>query len=74
MVATKLDGTAIAKGIRERLGQEIADKQKLNPRFKPTLKIIQGAPLCLCLDFRKSQSLKLNLLLPSLSPIQSHPV
>lgn len=47
MVATKLDGTAIAKGIRERLGQEIADKQKLNPRFKPTLKIIQGASACL---------------------------
>lgn len=42
MVATKLDGTAIAKGIRERLGQDIAEKQKLNPRFKPTLKIIQG--------------------------------
>ena len=42
MVATKLDGTAIAKSIRERLGTEIAEKQKLNPRFKPTLKIVQG--------------------------------
>ncbi|KAL2213949.1 FTHFS-domain-containing protein [Sarocladium strictum] len=41
MVATKLDGTAIAKGIRERLGQEIAEKQKLNPRYKPSLKILQ---------------------------------
>jgi methylenetetrahydrofolate dehydrogenase (NADP+)/methenyltetrahydrofolate cyclohydrolase/formyltetrahydrofolate synthetase len=42
MGATKLDGTAIAKSIRERLGQEIADKQKLNSRYKPSLKIIQG--------------------------------
>lgn len=42
MVATKLDGTAIAKSIRERLGVEIAERQKLNPRFKPCLKILQG--------------------------------
>lgn len=42
MVAVKIDGTAIAKNIRERLGTEIAEKQKLNPRYKPTLKIIQG--------------------------------
>lgn len=62
MVASKLDGTAIAKGIRERLGQDIADKQKVNPRFKPSLKIIQGASfhhdaidtcfLFILLDFR----------------------
>lgn len=42
MVATKLDGTAIAKAIRERLGAEIVEKQKLNPRYRPSLKIIQG--------------------------------
>lgn len=42
MVANKLDGTAIAKSIRERLGSEIAEKQKINPRYKPVLKIIQG--------------------------------
>lgn len=42
MVATKLDGVAIAKAIRERLGGEIAEKQKLNPRYKPCLKIVQG--------------------------------
>lgn len=42
MVATKLDGTAIAKSIRERLGEEITAKQKVNPRYKPTLNIIQG--------------------------------
>lgn len=44
MVAAKLDGTAIAKAIRERLGAEIAEKQKLNPRYQPCLKIIQGMP------------------------------
>ncbi|KAM5352222.1 hypothetical protein ACJ41O_004945 [Fusarium nematophilum] len=41
MVASKIDGTAIAKAIRERLSGEVAEKQKLNPRFKPCLKIIQ---------------------------------
>jgi len=43
MVARRLDGTAIAKSIRERIGAEIVEKQKLNPRYKPCLKIIQGA-------------------------------
>lgn len=47
MAATKLDGTAVAKQIRERLAQEIADKQKSNPRYQPSLKIIQGTPLTL---------------------------
>lgn len=42
MAATKLDGTAIAKRIRGRLADKIAEKQKLNPRYKPCLKIIQG--------------------------------
>lgn len=42
MAATKLDGTAIAKKIRERLAAEIVEKQKVNPRYKPCLKIIQG--------------------------------
>ncbi|KAI8310797.1 C-1-tetrahydrofolate synthase [Colletotrichum sp. SAR11_240] len=41
MVATKIDGTAIAKKIRETLGNDILEKQKLNPRFQPTLTIIQ---------------------------------
>lgn len=59
MVATKLDGTAIAKSIRERLSAEVADRQKLNPRYRPCLKIIQGMfrwPDCtlssLCCSFR----------------------
>jgi methylenetetrahydrofolate dehydrogenase (NADP+) / methenyltetrahydrofolate cyclohydrolase / formyltetrahydrofolate synthetase len=41
MTATKIDGTAIAKGIRERLHQQILDTQKDNDRYKPSLKIIQ---------------------------------
>ncbi len=42
MAATKIDGTAIAKRIRERLAAEIVEKQKLNPKYEPCLKIIQG--------------------------------
>ncbi|TKA30792.1 C-1-tetrahydrofolate synthase, cytoplasmic [Salinomyces thailandicus] len=41
MTATKIDGTAIAKSIRERISQEIASKQNANPRYKPSLVIIQ---------------------------------
>jgi methylenetetrahydrofolate dehydrogenase (NADP+)/methenyltetrahydrofolate cyclohydrolase/formyltetrahydrofolate synthetase len=44
MTARILDGTAIAKSIRERIGAEIAERQKANPRYKPSLKIIQGTP------------------------------
>ncbi|KAF2753437.1 putative C-1-tetrahydrofolate synthase mitochondrial precursor [Pseudovirgaria hyperparasitica] len=41
MAATKIDGTAIAKSIRERIGEDIKTKQSQNPRFKPGLTIIQ---------------------------------
>ena len=41
MTGTKIDGTAIAKSIRERLENDIEAKQSSNPRFKPCLKIIQ---------------------------------
>jgi methylenetetrahydrofolate dehydrogenase (NADP+)/methenyltetrahydrofolate cyclohydrolase/formyltetrahydrofolate synthetase len=41
MVGTKIDGTAIAKKIRERLHAEIKQAQETNPRFKPSLKILQ---------------------------------
>ena len=41
MTATKIDGTAVAKVIRERLHQEILETQKTNARYKPSLKIIQ---------------------------------
>ncbi|TGJ88747.1 hypothetical protein E0Z10_g110 [Xylaria hypoxylon] len=41
MTAIKLDGTAIAKSIRERLAAEVVEKQKVNPQYQPSLKIIQ---------------------------------
>ncbi|KAI9643013.1 tetrahydrofolate synthase [Ciborinia camelliae] len=41
MTATKIDGTAIAQKIREKIHAQIDDAQKTNPRFKPSLKIIQ---------------------------------
>jgi methylenetetrahydrofolate dehydrogenase (NADP+)/methenyltetrahydrofolate cyclohydrolase/formyltetrahydrofolate synthetase len=41
MVGEKIDGTAIAKKIRERLHEEIEQTQRTNPRFKPSLKILQ---------------------------------
>ncbi|KAI9849946.1 MAG: tetrahydrofolate synthase [Sclerophora amabilis] len=42
MTATKIDGTAIAKGIRARLGEDIKKIQEKNPRYRPSLTIIQG--------------------------------
>ncbi|MBE7180691.1 MAG: hypothetical protein INR71_05695 [Terriglobus roseus] len=42
MAAQKIDGTAIAKGIRERLAADIQKRLQLNPRFKPCLRIVQG--------------------------------
>jgi methylenetetrahydrofolate dehydrogenase (NADP+) / methenyltetrahydrofolate cyclohydrolase / formyltetrahydrofolate synthetase len=41
MAGQKIDGTAIAKGIRERIHAQIHQAQKPNPRFKPCLKIVQ---------------------------------
>lgn len=41
MGASKIDGNAIAKSIREKLHTQIKETQKTNPRFKPCLKIIQ---------------------------------
>jgi methylenetetrahydrofolate dehydrogenase (NADP+)/methenyltetrahydrofolate cyclohydrolase/formyltetrahydrofolate synthetase len=45
MVAQKIDGNAIAKSIRENIHAQIDEIQKTNPRFRPSLKIIQG--MCL---------------------------
>lgn len=42
MTAQKIDGTAIAKSIRARLHSEIQEKKKANPKYIPSLKIIQG--------------------------------
>ncbi|RAO72207.1 uncharacterized protein BHQ10_008219 [Talaromyces amestolkiae] len=41
MTGSKIDGTAIAKDIREKLKTEIAELQTKNPRFKPNLIIYQ---------------------------------
>ncbi|QIX01309.1 hypothetical protein AMS68_006826 [Peltaster fructicola] len=41
MPATKIDGTAIAKSIRERIAKEIAEKQANNARYVPSLVILQ---------------------------------
>lgn len=42
IMASKIDGTAIAKSIREGLKAEIEKTQDSNPRFKPNLVIFQG--------------------------------
>ncbi|MCJ1233815.1 tetrahydrofolate synthase [Varicellaria rhodocarpa] len=41
MVAVNIDGTAIAKEIRGRIGIEIKNIQASNPRYKPSLTIVQ---------------------------------
>ncbi|KAA6413959.1 MAG: C-1-tetrahydrofolate cytoplasmic [Lasallia pustulata] len=41
MAATKIDGTAIATSIRERINAEIKKRQETNPRYKPSLTIVQ---------------------------------
>lgn len=47
-MASKIDGTAIAKSIREGLKAEIEKTQVINPRFKPNLVIFQGKLLAQC--------------------------
>lgn len=41
MAAIKIDGTAIAKSIREKIQAGIAKAQEINPRYRPSLTIIQ---------------------------------
>ncbi|KAL8826940.1 MAG: hypothetical protein Q9191_003495 [Dirinaria sp. TL-2023a] len=41
MAAAKIDGTSIAKSIRERINADIKKVQESNPRYKPSLRIIQ---------------------------------
>jgi len=50
MTATKIDGTAIAKNIRDGLKTEIQQIQQVNPRFKPSLVIFQGETMLTCLS------------------------
>lgn len=49
MTATKIDGTAIAQTIREKLNAQIKKTQEQNPRYKPSLVIIQGASRVTCM-------------------------
>jgi methylenetetrahydrofolate dehydrogenase (NADP+)/methenyltetrahydrofolate cyclohydrolase/formyltetrahydrofolate synthetase len=42
MTAQKIDGTAIARSIREKIHADIQEKQQTNPRYKPSLVIVQG--------------------------------
>jgi len=41
MVAERIDGTAIARRIRENINAETKQKQETNPRYKPSLVIVQ---------------------------------
>ena len=41
MAAGKIDGNAIAKAIRERIRADIKKTQETNPRYKPSLTIVQ---------------------------------
>ncbi|EME82612.1 uncharacterized protein MYCFIDRAFT_163981 [Pseudocercospora fijiensis CIRAD86] len=41
MTAAKIDGTAIAKSLRQRISKEVTEKQAKNLRYKPSLVIIQ---------------------------------
>ncbi|RDL37856.1 FTHFS-domain-containing protein [Venustampulla echinocandica] len=41
MTATKINGTAIAKSVRESVRAQIEASQKINPRYKPSFRIIQ---------------------------------
>ncbi|KAL8972769.1 MAG: hypothetical protein Q9197_002625 [Variospora fuerteventurae] len=41
MAAERIDGTAIAKAIRDRINSDIRRTQQTNPRYKPSLTIVQ---------------------------------
>lgn len=41
MAAEKIDGTAIAKRVRDRINADIKKIQETNPRYKPSLTIVQ---------------------------------
>lgn len=41
MATEKIDGTVIAKGIREKINASIKKAQETNPRYKPSLTIVQ---------------------------------
>lgn len=70
MVAAIIDGTAIAKGIRQKLNAEIGEKQKVNPRYKPSLVILQGTlgPLLLPMVAIEADSTTQLAIDPTLGP------
>jgi hypothetical protein len=41
-MAQRIDGTAIAKAIREKINADIHRKQETDPKYKPSLVIVQG--------------------------------
>jgi hypothetical protein len=41
-MAHRIDGTAIAKAIREKINADIHKKQESDPKYKPSLVIVQG--------------------------------
>lgn len=43
MAPSKIDGTAIAKEIRERLKAEVSKLREADPTFRPSLTIVQGS-------------------------------
>ena len=44
MTAAKIDGTAIARGVREQLHVAILRRQQADAAYQPALRIIQGEP------------------------------
>ncbi|KAF3058281.1 C-1-tetrahydrofolate synthase, cytoplasmic [Daldinia childiae] len=62
MTAIRLDGTAIAKKIRERLAAEIVEKQKSNPKYQPCLKIIQATYVRMKLKAAREANITCDLL------------
>jgi 5,10-methylene-tetrahydrofolate dehydrogenase/methenyl tetrahydrofolate cyclohydrolase len=56
MTGSKIDGTAIAKSIRERLGSQIKQRQEANPRYKPSLKIVQGESPAIHSGYRDTEA------------------
>jgi hypothetical protein len=61
MAGAKIDGTAIAKSIRQGLKAEIEQLQVTNPRFKPNLIIFQGKQRRVGCDERERMRLILAL-------------
>ena len=62
MVATKIDGTAIAKKIKEQLSAVVTKSKAAEPTFNPSLTILQGVRMKKKISSRVSRSLGLKLM------------